>query len=198
MMNVQVGNGPGVQLRSSLRIVIVTIVACCVVYPLAILGFAQSVTPYTANGSLLLDRDGRVIGSEKLAQAFTRPEYFHPRPSAVDYKANAAGGSNLSPAGQALRDRALESLKELGATAERKAPADLVTASGSGMDPDITLHAARWQADRVARARGLPRQRVLNLLDGLAERPGGVLSDRPLINVLKANLALDRLTAANL
>ena len=133
----------------------------------------------------------------QIAQAFTRPEYFWPRPSAVDYAANATGGSNLSPAGEALRERALESLKSLEATPRRKAPADLVTASGSGMDPHITLKAAHWQAERVARARGLELPDVLELANSLAETPGGVLNSAPLVNVLKLNMALDLMGSAD-
>ena len=122
----------GAQFAACLRLMLVSAVILCVLYPLVILAVGRTFTPWTAAGSLLLNERGQVVGSAQIAQAFTRPEYFWPRPSAVDYAANATGGSNLSPAGDALRERALESLKSLEATPQRKVPADLVTASGSG------------------------------------------------------------------
>ena len=184
----------GMQLAACLRLMLVSAVILCVLYPLSILAVGRTFAPWTAQGSLLTNEQGQVVGSAQIAQAFTRPEYFWPRPSAVDYKADATGGSNLSPAGEALRQRALESLKILNATPQRKVPADLVTASGSGMDPHITLRAAHWQADRVARARGLEPSDVVELTDSLAETPGGVLNSAPLVNVLKLNMALDHLS----
>ncbi len=184
----------GMQLAACLRLMLVSAVILCVLYPLSILAVGRTFAPWTAQGSLLTNEQGQVVGSAQIAQAFTRPEYFWPRPSAVDYKADATGGSNLSPAGEALRQRALESLKILNATPQRKVPADLVTASGSGMDPHITLRAAHWQAERVARARGLEPSDVVELTDSLAETPGGVLNSAPLVNVLKLNMALDHLS----
>ena len=184
----------GMQLAACLRLMLVSVVILCVLYPLSILAVGRTFAPWTAQGSLLTNEQGQVVGSAQIAQAFTRPEYFWPRPSAVDYKADATGGSNLSPAGEALRQRALESLKILNATPQRKVPADLVTASGSGMDPHITLRAAHWQAERVARARGLEPSDVVELTDSLAETPGGVLNSAPLVNVLKLNMALDHLS----
>ena len=184
----------GMQLAACLRLMLVSAVILCVLYPLSILAVGRTFAPWTAQGSLLTNEQGQVVGSAQIAQAFTRPEYFWPRPSAVDYKADATGGSNLSPAGEALRQRALESLKILNATPQRKVPADLVTASGSGMDPHITLRAAHWQAERVARARGLEPSDVVELTDSLAETPGGVLNSAPLVNVLKLNMVLDHLS----
>lgn len=184
----------GMQLAACLRLMLVSAVILCVLYPLSILAVGRTFAPWTAQGSLLTNEQGQVVGSAQIAQAFTKPEYFWPRPSAVDYKADATGGSNLSPAGEALRQRALESLKILNATPQRKVPADLVTASGSGMDPHITLRAAHWQAERVARARGLEPSDVVELTDSLAETPGGVLNSAPLVNVLKLNMALDHLS----
>lgn len=184
----------GMQLAACLRLMLVSAVILCVLYPLSILAVGRTFAPWTAQGSLLTNEQGQVVGSAQIAQAFTKPEYFWPRPSAVDYKADATGGSNLSPAGEALRQRALESLKILNATPQRKVPADLVTASGSGMDPHITLRAAHWQAERVAGARGLEPSDVVELTDSLAETPGGVLNSAPLVNVLKLNMALDHLS----
>ena len=194
VMTTELTGNWGAQFAACLRLMLVSAVILCVLYPLVILAVGRTFTPWTAAGSLLLNERGQVVGSAQIAQAFTRPEYFWPRPSAVDYAANATGGSNLSPAGDALRERALESLKSLEATPQRKVPADLVTASGSGMDPHITLKAAHWQAERVARARGLGPSDVVELADSLAETPGGVLNSAPLVNVLKLNMALDNLS----
>ena len=161
VMTTELTGNWGAQFAACLRLMLVSAVILCVLYPLAILAVGRTFTPWTAAGSLLLNERGQVVGSAQIAQAFTRPEYFWPRPSAVDYAANATGGSNLSPA---------------------------------GMDPHITLKAAHWQAERVARARGLKPSDVVELADSLAETPGGVLNSAPLVNVLKLNMALDHLS----
>ena len=145
---------------TSLRLVILSVLVCCVVYPAAMLAFGQIAMPWKADGSLLTNEQGQVIGSAQLAQGFTRPEYFWPRPSAVDYDASATGGSNLSPANPKLTQRAEGIIKHYGLKDGQRIPADLVTASGSGMDPHITLEAARFQVPRVAAARGLSEDRV--------------------------------------
>lgn len=176
------------------RIVFATMVVCCLLYGLFILGFAQSSPrPDLANGSLLRNAAGDVVGSELIAQGFSRPQYFWSRPSAVDYNAAAAGGSNLSPANPELRRRAQAIVARLGADNGHPLPADLATASGSGLDPQITLAAAKFQAARVAEARGLPIATVVGLLDRSATRPGGVFTPKPVINVLLVNLELDRM-----
>lgn len=182
-----------IQAVTSLRIVIVTIVSCCLVYPLVIWGIGQSLMPYSANGSLVRNGQGEIVGSELLAQGFSRPEYFWPRPSAVDYNAAASGASNLSPANRELRARAEVLVVRFNASAENPVPSDLVTASGSGLDPNITLAAARYQAERVANARGLSVNTVTELLTRYAARPGGVLTQQPLVNILLVNMALDKL-----
>lgn len=181
------------QAGTSIRIVLVTMVICCLLYPLVILGLGQTLTPNSANGSLVSNGRGEIVGSKLIAQKFDRPEYFWPRPSAVDYNAAAAGGSNLSPTNPELRERAKTLVARFKATAEDPIPADLVTASGSGLDPNITLTAARYQAGRVATARGLSSETIMELLDRYARRPGGVLTPQPLVNVLLVNMALDRL-----
>jgi K+-transporting ATPase ATPase C chain len=181
------------QIAAAGRIVLVSMVICCLLYTLLILGVGQALTPYTANGSLIRNEQGATIGSELIGQKFSRPEYFWPRPSAVDYNAAAASGSNLSPTNPELRSQAKRIIAKLGVTARKKIPADLVTASGSGLDPDITLSAAEYQAERVASARGLPVTTVVKLLQRYANRPGGALTPDPLVNVLLVNLALDRL-----
>ena len=178
---------------TSIRVVFVTMVICCLLYPLVILGLGQTLTPYSANGSLVRNGQGEIVGSGLLAQGFSRPEYFWPRPSAVDYNAAAAGGSNLSPTNPELRDRAKALVARFGASAGDPIPADLVTASGSGLDPNITLRSARYQAGRVAAARGRTVDTVTGLLTKSATRPGGVLTPQPLVNVLLVNMELDRL-----
>ena len=181
------------QAGTSIRIGLVTMVICCLLYPLVVLGIGQTLTPNSANGSLVSNGLGEIVGSKLIAQKFDRPEYFWPRPSAVDYNAAAAGGSNLSPANPELRERAKTLVARFKATAEDPIPADLVTASGSGLDPNITLTAARYQAGRVAAARGLSNETIMELLDRYARRPGGMLTPQPLVNALLVNMALDRL-----
>lgn len=174
------------------RIVCVTMAVCCVLYGLAVLSLGQVVSPDRADGSLIRNEQAEVVGSALIAQGFARPEYFWPRPSAVDYNASAAGGSNLSPANPELRQRVEDLLTRLGETPERPLPADWVSASGSGLDPHIRLAAAEYQAQRVAEARGLPTATVMRLLEKNAKRPGGILTAEPLVNVLLVNMALDR------
>lgn len=182
------------QLITSVRIVIFTIAVCCVLYTLLILGIGQTLTPHTAEGSLITDGRGKVVGSELIAQKFTRPEYFWPRPSAVDYNAAATGGSNLSPTNPELTERAQDIIAAMGTTADNPIPAELVTASGSGLDPHITLKAARYQAERVAKARGVPVETIISILEKHAVKTGGPLTPEPLLNVLLVNKQLDETT----
>jgi len=180
------------QLVISVRIVIFTMLVCCGLYTLLIYGIGQAVTPYTAEGSLITDAQGKVIGSELIAQKFTKPEYFWPRPSASDYNAAGTAGSNLSPANPKLRERALEIIGTVGAAPDNPVPADLVTASGGGLDPHITLEAAMYQAKRVAAARGLPKEEIQGLVENHALKSGGILTPEPLVNVLLLNIELDK------
>jgi potassium-transporting ATPase KdpC subunit len=184
-------------LFTSIRIVFATMVICCALYTVAILGFGQFVMPETADGSLIKDDHGTVVGSALIAQKFLRPEYFWPRPSVVDYNAAAAGGSNLSPANPELKMRSERIIAKMGAGNDRPIPADLVTASGSGLDPHITMSAAIYQMERVAAARGLMLDDVMNILKKQAKRPGGVFTPDPLVNVLVVNMELDRITKDN-
>jgi potassium-transporting ATPase KdpC subunit len=185
--------GAAQQIMTAGRVALVTMVICCLLYGLGILSFGQSVMPNSADGSLVCDDGGKIVGSELIAQGFSRPEYFWPRPSAVDYSASAAGGSNLSPTNPKLRLRAEAIMAKMGTTSENPLPADLATASGSGLDPHITLAAAQYQAERIAAARGLSITTVMRLLERYAKRPMSVLTPEPVINVLLVNMALDRL-----
>jgi K+-transporting ATPase ATPase C chain len=178
-------------LLTSLRILVATIAVCVVGYVAVILGVAQLLTPGTANGSLVETPDGRVVGSRLIAQGFTEPGYFWPRPSAVDYNADDAGGSNKSPTSADLTARADSLVARYGATPANPVPPELVAASGSGLDPHISVEAARYQAPRVAAARGLPLSRVDALIEAHAFAPGRLLTSGRIVNVLELNLALD-------
>ncbi|WP_417742280.1 potassium-transporting ATPase subunit C [Salipiger sp.] len=182
---------------SGLRVAAATMALCVAGYTALILGVAQVVTPATANGSLLTNAAGEIVGSRLIAQAFTAPEDFWPRPSAVAYDAAGAGGSNLSPANPDLAERATALIAAYGGpTPERPIPADLVTASGAGLDPHISLEGALFQADRVAKARGGEISAVTSLVRAMAYAPGGVFTKGRIVNVLELNLALDTELAA--
>lgn len=179
-------------LLTSLRLVILSILVCCILYPAAMLAFGRIVVPWKADGSLIVDDQGRIVGSAQVAQNFTRPEYFWPRPSAVDYNAGATGGSNLSPANPKLTERAKNIIGRYALAEGRYIPADLVTASGSGIDPHITLEAARFQMPRVAASRNLSADEIERLIMQNAEVPTfRVFGGEPVINVLRLNLSLD-------
>lgn len=164
-------------------------------YPLLVTGVAEAIFPRKAAGSLIL-KDGQVIGSELLAQSFTADKYFHPRPSAAGngYDATSSGGSNLAQSNKALVDRIQGSIDKLIAENPGKpVPIDLVTMSGSGLDPDITPDAAYFQAPRVAKARGVSEDRIRQLIgEHVTGRQLGVLGE-PRVNVLALNLDLDQI-----
>ena len=183
------------QLGISVRLVIVMTVLTGFLYPGIVTGLCQWLFPTTANGSLIRV-NGRVVGSSLIGQNFTKPDHFHPRPSAAGggYDASNSGGSNYGPTNQKLIDRVKNSIAEF-----RKAnpdykgpiPADLVTTSASGLDPDISLASAEAQADRVAVARDVPLEEVRRLIrQHTEERELGFLGG-PRVNVLELNLALD-------
>jgi K+-transporting ATPase ATPase C chain len=183
-------------LLASIRVVVTTMLICVAGYAAAIWAVGAAVTPLTAEGSLITTPDGKVIGSRLIAQKFTQPKYFWPRPSAVDYNAAGAGGSNKSPTSPDLTARATEIVAQYGASPEKPLPAELAAASGGGLDPHISEHAALYQAQRVAEARGLPQEQVDGLIRDHVFAPGGVLTPDRLVNVLELNLALDKLGMA--
>jgi K+-transporting ATPase ATPase C chain len=179
-------------LLPSLRLWLVTFLVCVIGYTALVLGFAQAVVPFQANGSII-EADGRAIGSQLIAQDFTGPRYFWPRPSAVDYNGMGAGGSNKSPTSPELTERAEQTVARYGATADNPIPADLVAASGGGLDPHISLVGALYQADRVAAARGMTASEVKRLIEAKAVSAAGSFAPERIINVLELNLALDQL-----
>ena len=167
------------------------------VYPLLVTGIAQGLFPHQANGSLI-EQDGKVVGSELIGQPFSDPKYFWGRPSAtgpMPYNASASSGSNLGPLNPALEEAVkvrIDALKASDPANTTPIPVDLVTASGSGLDPHISLAAARWQAPRIARIRGLSEAGVMQFIDAHTEgRQLGLLGE-PRVNVLTLNEALDR------
>ncbi len=181
------------ELSLALKACALTFALCSVAYPAVVWGIAQVLFPHQAEGSLIYGADGRtVIGSQLIAQRFESDRYIHPRPSAVDYKADAAGGSNLGTNNPDLRKTIAARVEAMKATPNRPVPIDLVTASGSGLDPDISPEAAHYQAGRIAAARGLTLDQVRKLIDGQIDQSGAILGAPTRVNVLLLNLALDR------
>lgn len=193
------------QIRPAVVMMLSMTVIAGLAYPLAMTGIAQVLFPRQANGSLVM-KDGKVIGSSLIGQNFTSPRYFHGRPSATTdtdpndpaktvpapYNAANSSGSNLGPTSKALINRVKADAAALAASnPSTPVPADLVTTSASGLDPDVTPAAALFQVPRVARARGLPEDRVRQLVqDHISGRLLGLLGE-PRVNVLQLNLALD-------
>ena len=182
----------------ALRTTAVTLILTGIIYPYVVTGLAQILFPGRANGSLVIDEQGQVVGSELIGQGFANPAYFQPRPSAAGekgYDAAASSGSNLGPTSQKLQDRVkqdLERFKEENPNAPGPVPIELVTTSGSGLDPHLSPQAVLWQIPRVANARKIAPERVRAVVEAAIEgRDMGILGE-PRVNVLILNLALDR------
>lgn len=185
----------------ALKLVLVCTVLLGLVYPLVMTGLSQLIFPRQANGSMV-SRDGRLVGSTLIGQAFSRPDYFHPRPSAAGkgYDPTASSGSNLGPTSKALADRVsgdiAKAVSENPGLRKGAVPIDMVTASGSGLDPDISPANAYAQAARVASARKMTDSQVRDLIKAhITPRQFGILGE-PRVNVLELNTALDRLSGS--
>ena len=185
-------------IRGAVVSTLVIAVVGCGLYPLIVFGISQVFLRDKANGSLISDSNGNVRGSKLLGQAFTDPKYFYPRPSAAGngYDAASSGGSNLGPTSQKLSDAIKERIAayraENGLSESEPVPADAVTASGSGLDPHISLHNAELQTARVAKARGLSNHKIRQLVQQNTDgRDLGLFGEFG-VNVLRLNLALDQ------
>jgi len=184
-------------LKTTVIVTIIFTIICCCIYPLVVFGLGQLIFPHQANGSLIVSKDGTVLGSELLGQNFTSDKYFHPRPSAAGtgYDGISSGGTNLGPTSQKLSDSVKAAVaqyrKENSLPDDAVVPADAVTSSASGLDPHISVENAKIQIARVAKARNLDPAAVQVLMSEYTDKPWlGLLGDAG-VNVLKLNLALD-------
>ena len=187
------------ELRSAVMVTLIFAVVCCGLYPLIVFGISQALFHNQANGSLIVDRDGTVHGSRLLGQQFTADKYFQSRPSAAGngYDATSSGGSNLGPTSSNLVTTIAQRIADYrtgnGLATNAPVPADAVTASGSGLDPHISLANAKLQAPRVAKARNLSVEKVLALVRANTDPASLGFLGEPGVNVLELNLALDNL-----
>jgi len=187
------------ELRSAVMVTLALAVVCCGLYPLVVFGISQALFHDKANGSLIVDADGTVHGSKLLGQQFTGEKYFQSRPSAAGngYDASSSGGSNLGPTSSNLVATITQRIADYrtanGLATNTLVPADAVTASGSGLDPHISLRNAELQAPRVAKARNVSVEKVLELVRANTDSASLGLLGEPGVNVLKLNFTLDKL-----
>ena len=183
------------ELKRGVLFTVVTMLLLGFGYHLVLWGFGRVFFPSKAEGSLIRRSDGTIVGSRLIAQNFTRDEYFHPRPSAVDYNAASTGGSNYGPSNpdhlKAVKDR-LDAETKLDGVQPNQVPSEMVTASGGGLDPHIPPQAAEIQAPRVARSRNVAVERVREMIQAHTEPPTFGFLGRARVNVLELNLALDQ------
>jgi K+-transporting ATPase ATPase C chain len=185
------------EFRAAVMVTLALAIVCCGIYPLVVFGIAQLAFPDQADGSLIVGKDGTIHGSRLIGQQFTADKYFHPRPSAAGngYDATSSSGSNLGPTSKKLADAITQNISDYRAQnnldTNTPVPADAVTASGSGLDPHISLRNAELQTPRVAKARGLDVEKVRVLIQQNTDGADlGILGDAG-VNVLKLNIALD-------
>jgi K+-transporting ATPase ATPase C chain len=192
------------EIRGAVMSTLMLAVVCCGIYPLVVFGFGQILFHDKANGSLIVDKDGTIHGSRLLGQQFTADKYFISRPSdaganGMAYDATSSGGSNLGPTSQKLSDTIKQNIASYrtqnNLDTNAPVPADAVTASGSGLDPHISLHNAALQTPRVAKARNLPVEKVQALVRANTDSADLGILGEPGVNVLPLNLALDALAA---
>jgi K+-transporting ATPase ATPase C chain len=183
------------EIKQGILFTVVTVLLLGGVYNVLLWGIGQVVFPSQAEGSLIRRGDGTIVGSRLIAQKFTRPEYFQPRPSAVDYNAASTGGSNYGPSNpdhlKAVQER-IDALMKQESVAARQVPSEMVTASGAGLDPHVPPGAADLQAGRIAASRQVDVSRVRELIAAHTEPPTFGFLGRARVNVLELNLALDR------
>ena len=184
-------------IRPSIVMTVGFTLLCGIAYPLAVTGVGQVAMPYQANGSIVVDAAGKAIGSELIAQSFAKPGYFHSRPSAAGkgYDAAASGGTNLAPGSKDLHDRIQKDVALLHKDGVITVPADLVTTSGSGLDPEISPDAALVQVPRIAQARGFSPEQVRDLVSKTSRGALIGFIGEPRVNVFALNRQLDAMLA---
>lgn len=179
------------------RVAIVTLILTGIIYPFAVTGIAQVIFPDKANGSMVKNEKGEVVGSDLIGQTFAKPSYFQPRPSAAGngYDASSSGGSNLGPSSQKLKDRIKADTKRLikeNPDAKDPVPVELVMASASGLDPHISTEAAIWQVPRIAKARSADPESIRQVVKNAAESRDLFIFGEVRVNVLRLNMILDK------
>lgn len=172
------------------------IVLCGIVYPLAMTGIAQTVFPDQANGSLIKDKNGKVIGSEVIGQTFTESKYFHGRVSSINNDAASSGSNNYGPSNKEMIERTKKSIEQLKKENPdlntMDIPVDLITNSGSGLDPNISVKAAKFQVDRVSKETGIDKSTLHSLIDDATDQRSLGVFGEPRVNVLELNLSLQK------